>query len=66
MRPGRFVPEYVPPTKDSDRAIAQATLFLCGARSIDGATVESLARQYRLSEKRAEGLLALEQNRRAR
>jgi hypothetical protein len=61
-----YRPEYTAPSRDSDRAIAQATLFLCGARSIDGVTAESLARQYRLSPQRAEYLLTLEQNRRAR
>lgn len=64
MRP-RYRPAYQPPAKDSPRAIAQATMFLCSARSIEGATVESLARQYRLSPKRAEYLLVLEQGRRA-
>jgi Mor family transcriptional regulator len=66
MRPRSYRPEYVPPGRDSPRAIAQAQMFLSSARSIDGATVESLARQYRLSEKRAEYLLTIETQRRAR
>jgi hypothetical protein len=60
-----FRPAYVPPAKDSDRAIAQCTTFLASARSIDDVTVESLARQYRLSIKRAEYLLVVARQRRA-
>ena len=64
MRARQYRPEYVAPARDSDRAIAQATLFLCGAGSIDGVTVDHLARQYRLSPKRAEYMLMIEQRRR--
>jgi hypothetical protein len=64
VRPRQFRPEYTAPAKDSARAIAQATLCLCGARSIDGVTIDHLARQYRLSPKRAEYMLMIEQRRR--
>lgn len=53
-----------PPGKDSARAIAQATLFLVGARSLDAETVESIARRYSLSLKRAEYMLSVQRQRR--
>lgn len=55
---------YKPPAKDSARAVANATLFLTGARSIEGVTAEDLARRYTLSIKRAEYLLTLAVQRR--
>ena len=62
----RYRPEYEMPAIDSQRAIANATMMLCGAVSIDQWTSESLARQFRLSSKRAEYMLMIERNRRER
>lgn len=61
----RWASSYTPPGRDSDRARAQATLFLTSARSIDHVTADRLAADYRLSVKMATYLLTLEQQRRA-
>ena len=53
------------PAIDSPRAIANATTLLCGAVSIDQWTPESLARQFRLTIKRADYRLTIEKQRRA-
>lgn len=55
---------YRVPAKDSQKAIASATLFLCGAVSIDHVTPETLAHRYHLSLKRAEYLLTIHRARR--
>ena len=62
----RYPQTYKPAGKDSDRAKASATMFLCGARSIDHVTVDSLAADYRLSPKVAELLLIQTRQRRER
>ena len=64
MRPPRRHFGYTPPGKDTPRAVANATLFLAGARSLEHVTVDGLARQYRLSMKRAEYMLTVAQQRR--
>ena len=64
MRAGRHFHSYKQPAKDSPKAIASATLFLCGAVSIDHVTAESLAHRYHLSLKRAEYLLTISKQRR--
>lgn len=56
---------YQPPGVDSARARANATLFLCGAVSVEEVTTETLAHQYRLKPKTAEYLLIRERQRRA-
>lgn len=56
---------HKPPGRDSPRAVAQATLFLTGARSLENVTADGLARQCHLSAKRAEYMLAVAQQRRA-
>ena len=61
----RYRPEYEMPAIDSPRAIANATTLLCGAVRIDQWTADSLARQFRLSVKRAEYMLTIEKQRRA-
>lgn len=63
MKPG-YYDRYQLPGVDSDRARANAQLFLTGARSIDHVTVDSLARQYRLSAKTAEYMLTVARQRR--
>jgi hypothetical protein len=65
-RPFRCRPSYRPPRKDSQRARAQAALFLTGARSIDHLTIETFASQYRLSTATAATMLQAEQARRGR
>lgn len=55
---------YKPPAKDSAKAVASATLFLLGARSLDDVTPGDLAHRYHLSLKRAEYLLAIHRQRR--
>lgn len=64
MRPRHFGHSYKPPGKDSPRALAQATQFLVGARSLDDTTAEWLAHRYSLSLKRAEYLLTVAKQRR--
>ena len=66
MRRAPFHRGYVVPGVDSPRAIANAVLFLIGARSIEHVTADGLARQYRLKPKRAECLLIQERARRER
>ncbi len=55
---------YRLPALDSARAVSNATLFLAGARALDGVTAQSLAHQYRLSPKRAEYMLTMALQRR--
>lgn len=55
---------YKPPAKDSPKAVASATLFLLGARSIDDVTPGDLAHRYHLSLKRAEYLILIHKDRR--
>lgn len=62
----RRAPSTRLPTKDSDDGLKNATLFLVGARSLDGVTADEIARRYTLSIKRAEYMLTVELNRRAR
>jgi hypothetical protein len=66
MRSRRFPSSYSPPSIDSPRAIAGATMFLTNARSLDNTSPEHLARQYALSMKRAEYMLGVERGRRER
>jgi len=63
MRRG-YRSDYTKPGCDSPRAIANATLFLLNARSLDHVTPESLARQCCLSMKRAEYMLMMARQRR--
>ena len=64
MRAGRRFHSYKPPGKDSPKAVAAATLFLCGAVSIEHVTPEALAHRYHLSLKRAEYLITIHRQRR--
>jgi hypothetical protein len=64
MRP-RYAPSFTVPGKDSARAIANAQTMLCGAVSVDQWTPERFARQFCLSERKAELMLFAEQSRRS-
>jgi hypothetical protein len=55
---------YKPPGIDSPRARANATLFLCGAATVDEVTAEALAYRCRLRLKTAEAMLSQERQRR--
>lgn len=66
MKPRAHRPEYVPPAKDSARAVANAALFLAGARSLANETAEGIAYRYRLSTKRADYLLTIARQKRAK
>ncbi|MES2902668.1 MAG: hypothetical protein V4696_00640 [Pseudomonadota bacterium] len=65
MRSRRARPDYSIPGVDSARAVANAALWLAGARTIDGASAETLARQYHLKTETAGRMLEAEQARRA-
>lgn len=62
---GRGFHRAARPAIDSDQAIAGATMFLSGARSVDNLTPDTLAGIYRLSPRRAEYMLTIEKQRRA-
>lgn len=53
------------PALDSAISIAGASMFLTGARTLDHVSASQLAGMYRLSVKRAECMLLVEQRRRA-
>lgn len=61
----RYLPEYTVPGIDSPRAIASAQMMLCGAACVDQWTPDRFARQFRLSERKAEFMLMAERTRRA-
>jgi hypothetical protein len=66
MPPRRaFFQRYRPPGIDGGKAVATAVLFLTRARSIEGLTAETFARQQRLKPATAERLIAEEAQRRA-
>jgi len=56
---------YKPPAIDSAKALANAKTFLCSAVSLKNTTADGLARQYRLSPKRAEYELTIAKQKRA-
>jgi hypothetical protein len=62
----RYRPEYKPPAVDSPRALANATMFLVGTRTLEHLTADKLAHQYRLKPKTAEYLLGREVARRGK
>ncbi|API58082.1 hypothetical protein BSL82_01205 [Tardibacter chloracetimidivorans] len=57
---------YKPPAVDSAQAVANAQRLLSSAVHLRNITAVSLAKQYRLSLKRAEYMLQVEQGRRQR
>lgn len=68
MRRPRYVPDYSPPARDSDRARANAQMLLCGATdaAFERLTAEGLAQSHRLSVKVAEYMIGAERGRRQR